>query len=319
MSAFPGPLGAGSILDVPGVVAGHWTGDGTGVTVVVFPSDTVGSCEVRGGAPATRETALLDPTCTVSQVDAIVLTGGSAFGLATADGVMRVLAEQGRGFPTHAGPVPIVPTAAIFDLVQADGSPPGAEEGIAALHAAQQSHAAGRFPVGLASGRVGAGRGATVSKWRGAEHAQPGGLGSASGREGDAVVGALAVVNAVGDVVAADGTILAGSSASEGVPGFPDPAPFDSEIDAGPLGGPTAGTNTTLVLVATNAGCTKLECHLLAQSAHHGMARAIQPSHTRYDGDIAFAVSSGVVEAQFDRLRALVTEVTAEAIRRAVV
>ncbi len=303
----------GSILDVPGVLAGHWTGSGTGVTVVVFPPDSVGSCEVRGGAPATRETALLDPTCTVGQVDAIVLTGGSAFGLATADGVMRALAGQGRGFPTHAGPVPIVPAAAIFDLVQAEESPPGPEEGIEALVAAQQSPVTGLVGPGLAQGRVGAGRGATLGKWRGAEHAHPGGLGSASGREGDAVVGALAVVNAVGDVLALDGTVLAGSTARAGAPGFPDPAPFEAEIDTG------LRTNTTLVLVATNAGCTKLECHLLAQSAHHGMARAIQPSHTRYDGDIAFAVSTGAVDAQFDRVRALATDVTAEAIRRAVV
>jgi L-aminopeptidase/D-esterase-like protein len=306
-----GVLDPGSILDVPGVLAGHWTGDGTGVTVVVLPPESVGSGEVRGGAPATRETALLDPTCTVSQVDAIVFTGGSAFGLATADGVMRALAERGRGYPTHGGPVPIVPTAAIFDLVHAGGSPPGADEGIAAFAAAEQSGAIRM----LALGRVGAGSGATVGKWRGGGHAQPGGLGSASGRDGDAMVGAVAVVNSVGDVLAADGTVLAGSTAPTDAPGFPDPEPFEVEIDTAR----EPGTNTTLVLVATNARCTKLECHLLAQSAHHGMARAIRPSHTRYDGDVAFAVSVGDVETQFDRLRALATEVAAEAIRRAVV
>ncbi len=121
------------ITDVPGVEVGHWTGRGTGVTVVVVPPGTAASCEVRGGAPASRETALLEPGRIVEHVDAIVLSGGSAFGLATADGVMHALAERGRGYPTRGGPVPIVPTAAIFDLVTAEGERPGPEEGIAAL------------------------------------------------------------------------------------------------------------------------------------------------------------------------------------------
>src|SRR5690242_1292888 len=124
------------ITDVPGVLAGHWTGAATGVTVVVFPPETVGSVEIRGGAPATRETAVLDPLATVEHVDAIVVSGGSAFGLSTADGVMRALAEQGRGFPTRGGPVPIVPAASIFDLLVAGGERPGPDEGRAALAAA---------------------------------------------------------------------------------------------------------------------------------------------------------------------------------------
>jgi len=289
------------ITDVPGVQAGHWTGHATGVTVVVFPPDTVGSVEIRGGAPATRETAVLDPLATVEHVDAIVLSGGSAFGLATADGVMQALAEQGRGFPTLGGPVPIVPAAAVFDLVASGGERPGPEEGRAALAAAQDP---GSHP--FVTGRVGAGRGARVAKWRGAEHGTTGGLGSASARVGEVVVGALAVVNAVGDIVGDDGGILLGSSAPEGVLGFPDPAPFE------------AGANTTLVVVATNARCTKVECHLLARSAHHGLARAIHPSHTRHDGDLAFAVAVGAVDAQFDRLRVMATEVTAAAVRDAV-
>jgi L-aminopeptidase/D-esterase-like protein len=290
------------ITDVPGVQVGHWTGDATGVTVVLLPPGTIGSGEVRGGAPATRETALLDPACTVEHVDAVVLSGGSAFGLATADGVVRALAEQGRGFPTRARTVPIVPAAAIFDLVESGlDATPGAEEGRAALAAAQ------RPPSGpLETGRVGAGRGARLGRWRGAEHGRTGGLGSASGRDGDVVLGALVVVNAVGDVMAADGTPLAGSSAPQGTPGFPELAPFEE------------GTNTTLAVVATNARCTKLECSLLAQSAHHGIARAIHPSHTRHDGDIAFALATGQVDAHFDRLRVLATDVTAEAIRNAV-
>jgi L-aminopeptidase/D-esterase-like protein len=286
------------ITDVPGVEIGHWTGRGTGVTVVVVPPGTTASCEVRGGAPASRETALLEPGRIVEHVDAIVLSGGSAFGLATADGVMHALAERGRGYPTRGGPVPIVPAAAIFDLVTSEGECPGPEEGRAALQAASAS------PFAL--GGVGAGRGATIGKWRGGEYAVPGGLGSASARDGDVVIGALAVVNAVGDVIGADGRIISGSTAPEGTPGFGDPLPFEE------------GEHTTLIVVATNARLTKLECKLVAESAHHGMARAIHPSHSRHDGDIAFALATGQADAHVDRLRMIASEVTAEAIRAAV-
>jgi L-aminopeptidase/D-esterase-like protein len=301
------------ITDVPGVLAGHWTGAATGVTVVVFPPGTVGSVEIRGGAPATRETAVLDPLATVAQVDAIVLTGGSAFGLAAADGVMRALAEQGRGFPTRGGPVPIVPAAAIFDLVVAGDERPGVDEGRVALAAALDANA-----PAFVTGRVGAGRGASVAKWRGGEHGTTGGIGSASAREGDVVVGALVVVNAVGDIVDRDGTPLVASQAPADAPGFPEEAPFETPADTPDPAPGGAGTNTTLALVATNARCTKPECHLLARSANHGLARAIHPSHTRHDGDLAFACATGAVDAHFDRLRVTVTEVTAEAVRDAV-
>jgi L-aminopeptidase/D-esterase-like protein len=300
------------ITDVPGVLAGHWTGSATGVTVVVFPPDTIGSVEIRGGAPATRETAVLDPLATVEQVDAIVLTGGSAFGLSTADGVMRALAEQGRGFPTRGGPVPIVPAAAIFDLVVAGDERPGVDEGRAALAAALDPDA-----PPLATGRVGAGRGASVAKWRGGEHGTTGGIGSASARDGDVVVGALVVVNAVGDILDVDGAPIVSSQAAPDVPGFPEEAPFETPVDGEdePDG---AGTNTTLAVVATNARCTKAECHLLARSANHGLARAIHPSHTRHDGDLAFACSTGTADAHLDRVRVMVTDVTAAAVRDAV-
>src|SRR5262249_47947605 len=145
------------ITDVPGVRVGHWTGENTGVTVIVFPPESVASYEIRGGAPATRETALLDPGRTVQHVDAIVLSGGSAFGLAAADGVMRAMAEKGRGLATRGGPVPIVPAAAIYDLVVSGGAAPGPEEGRAALGAALREP-----PATLELGQVGAGRGATV-------------------------------------------------------------------------------------------------------------------------------------------------------------
>src|SRR5262249_31081669 len=142
--ARPGIRGA-MTFPVRGVRAGHWTGTNTGTTVLLFPSGTVGSAEVRGGAPATRELALLDPACTVPRIDAVVLTGGSAFGLAAADGVMRFLAERGQGFTTAGGPVPIVPAAAIFDLVEAGDERPGAAEGYEAAVAAERND---HFAVG---------------------------------------------------------------------------------------------------------------------------------------------------------------------------
>jgi L-aminopeptidase/D-esterase-like protein len=289
------------VTDAPGELApgfrvGHWTGARTGVTVVLCPPGAVGSGEIRGGAPATREISLLEPARSVEQVDAVVLTGGSAFGLAAADGVTAWLEEQGRGFPTRAGPVPIVPTAAIFDLVAAAGERPGAQQGRDAVEAAARG-------MPMATGRVGAGRGATVGKWRGPDHSVDGGLGVATATVGDATVGALAVVNAVGDVVDADGQVLAGSAAPASAEAFPD-LPF--------------GEATTLVVAATDARCTKAECHLLAQSGHLGVAHAVRPSHTRHDGDLVVVVTSGVVDAHLDRLRVAVTDLVAEAVRVAV-
>ena len=301
------------ITGVPDVRVGHWTGEGTGVTVVLLPPDTIGAAEVRGGAPATREIALLEPGRTVQHVDAVVFSGGSAFGLAAADGVMRALAQRGRGFPTRGGPVPIVPGAAIFDLVAADGARPGPDEGVAAL-----DDTAGDGPV--ATGRVGAGRGATVGKWHGPDHVANGGFGYAAARVGDATVVALAVVNAVGDVVADDGRVLAGSDAPPGTEPFPDLAVFEAVPDdhGGAAPGPRGAGNTTLVAVVTDARCSKADCHLLAQSGHHGMARAIHPSHTRHDGDLVIALATGRVDAHLDRLRVVVTEVVAAAIRNGV-
>jgi L-aminopeptidase/D-esterase-like protein len=287
------------ITYVPGIRAGHWTGAGTGVTVVLAPPGTVGSGEVRGGAPATRETALLDPARLVDRVDAVVLTGGSAYGLATADGVMRHLAAQGRGVATAGGPVPIVPTAAVFDLEASGGEHPGPVEGRSAAEAAERG-----VPFGV--GRIGAGRNVTVGKWRGPDHAVAGGVGSTAAVDGDVVVGALAVVNAIGDVVAADGRVIAGTTAPAGTPPFPEPDPF------------RPGESTTLVVVATNARLTKAECHLLAVSAQHGLAQALHPSHTRFDGDVAFTLATGAVGGHLDRIRVLATETVADAIRTAV-
>jgi L-aminopeptidase/D-esterase-like protein len=230
----------------------------------------------------------------VERVDAVVLSGGSAFGLAAADGVVRFLAERGQGFPTPAGPVPIVVAAALFDL-PVDRAP-GPEEGWAA------AADAGRGEVAV-SGRIGAGRGATVGKWRGREHRVAGGLGTAAVVEGDAVVGALVACNPLGDVIGADGEVLAGSRAPDGAPSFPVPTPFE---------------NTTLVVVATDARIGKGECHLLAQSAHDGLARAIRPAHTRYDGDFAVVLATGEVDAHPDRLRVAAADAVTAAVRAAV-
>jgi L-aminopeptidase/D-esterase-like protein len=282
------------ITAVPGIRVGHWTGPDTGVTVVWAPSGTIGSGEVRGGAPATRETALLEPARLVDRIDAVVLSGGSAFGLAAADGVMRFLAERGQGFPTSAGPVPIVVGAALFDL-PVDRTP-GAEEGWAAAADAARGEPA-------TSGRIGAGRGATVGKWRGREYAVAGGLGTAAVRVGAAPVGALVACYPAGAAIGADGRVLAGSSAPPDGPSFPAPTPFE---------------HTTLVVVATDARIPKAECHLLAQSAHDGLAQAIRPAHTRYDGDFAAVLATGEVAAHPDRLRVAATEAVARAVRAAV-
>ncbi len=284
---------------VRGVRAGHWTGRRTGTTVLLFPSGAVGSGEVRGGAPATREVALLDPTCTVTRVDGIVLTGGSAFGLAAADGVMRFLAERGQGFATGGGPVPIVPAAAVFDLVEAGDERPGAADGYAAAEAAERG-------APFVGGPVGAGRGATVGKWRGREFRAPGGVGLATATVDQATVAAVVVANALGDVVGDDGRVLAGSSAPEGVPGFPVPDPFGER------------ENTTLAVVVTDAVLDKAACHLLAAGSHDGFARALRPAHTRFDGDVCFAVATGALDAHLDRLREAAATVVAGATRAAV-
>jgi L-aminopeptidase/D-esterase-like protein len=296
------------ITAVPGIRVGHWTGAATGVTVVLAPAGTIGSGEVRGGAPASRETALLEPARLVERVDAVVLSGGSAFGLAAADGAMRFLAERGQGFPTRGGPVPIVVGACIFDLVGADGERPGAEEGYAACVDAE------RGQPGPGHGRVGAGRGATVGTWRGPEFGVPGGFGTAVRTDGGLVVGALAVVNAAGDVVSADGRVLAGSTAP------PDVGPFGRTEGAG--GGAGAGatpSNTTLVVVATNAALDRPACFLLAQSAHHGLAVSLRPSHTRFDGDLAVSLATGeVADVPVDLVRLLAVDAVAAAVRSAV-
>ncbi len=294
------------ITDVPGVLVGHWTDREakTGCTVVVLPPGTVASGEVRGGAPASREFALLDPTRTVGNVDAIVLSGGSAFGLAAADGVMAGLAARNRGFETKAGPVPIVVGLSLFDLAVGDGAVrPGPAEGRVAFDAA------GSGPHRV--GQVGAGTGATVGKWWGRQ--DPGGLGTATIRSGDLVVAALFAVNAFG-------AIDDGSSVEDiGPPVRPDGGDEGDDGDGddgdGDGGGSGSAANTTIGVVVTNATIDKVGCLGLAQAAHDGLARSLLPAHTGADGDAVVAGATGQVEADPMHLRALVQAVVASAVR----
>lgn len=287
-----------TITAIPGVRVGHWqdTAAMTGCTVVVLPEPNVVAGEARGGAPATREYALLQPGMSVQQAQAFLLTGGSAFGLSAADGVMAGLAADGRGHDTGIGiRVPIVPTAVIFDLLDGDPSVrPGPAEGRAAYDDANAD------PV--AAGLIGAGTGATAAKWRGIEHRRPGGLGSALVTAGTAQVGALAVVNPVGDVFTVGGESLTGG---DPLPGPPNLVPSDL-------------TNTTLVVLATDAALTRDELSRLMVRAHDALAACLRPVHTRFDGDVVFAASVGAVDEDRATLAEGAFAATAAAIENAV-
>lgn len=285
-----------SITAIPGVLVGHWDDHDsmTGCTVVVLPEPNVVAGEARGAAPGTREFALLQPGMRVEQAQAILLTGGSAFGLSAADGVMRGLEADGRGHETPIGRVPIVPTAVIFDLFPDFAARPGASQGESAYRAAS--------PDPVTSGLVGAGTGATVAKWRGFEHRRPGGLGSAVKTVGDASVGVLAVVNAVGDVFTLEGESLTG--------GDPEPGP--------PNLTPEAFTNTTLVVIATDARLNRLQLFRLVVRAHDALAACLRPVHTDFDGDVVFAASVGSLSAEVHSLAEAAFGATARAVEKAV-
>ncbi|MCO8125710.1 P1 family peptidase [Acidimicrobiia bacterium EGI L10123] len=280
------------VTDVEGVRVGHWTDAEarTGCTVVLLPEGTVASGEVRGGAPATREFALLDPTRMVTRLDAVVLSGGSAFGLAAADGVMAHLAEAGVGFETVGGPVPIVVGMSLYDLAVGDPAVrPTAQHGRIAAEAATGG--------AVSTGLVGAGTGATVAKWRGPEHRRPGALVAATRRGRDGlVVAALVAVNAFGEPGADPGDVAEGSVAG-------------SDLARG-----APGTNTTIGVVVTNARLDKVACHLLAQSAHHGLARSVAPSHTSVDGDAFVAAATGKVDAEVAVVRNLAVAAVSDAV-----
>jgi L-aminopeptidase/D-esterase-like protein len=282
-------------IAVDGVTVGHWTDEvaRTGCTVVRFPTDTVASGEVRGGAPASREFALLDPTRLVGAVDAVLLSGGSAFGLAAADGVMSVLEAEGRGFPTTQGAVPIVVGLSLYDLaVGSSAVRPDAAAGMAAVRAA------GTDP---SVGCVGAGTGAMVGKWRGPEHATRGGIGIVNVRRDELAVTAIVANNAAGDI---DDGELATSVLNGSFGEWPQREGFDS--------------NTVIGVVVTNAVLDKVACRLVAEGAHDGLARAVIPPHMRSDGDAFVAAATGVVDAHVDDVRLMAVVAVEQAVRESV-
>jgi L-aminopeptidase/D-esterase-like protein len=271
----------GTITDVDGVSVGHYTDPVamTGVTVMTFAEPNVGVVDVRGGAPGTRELAIFGEAIKPVTVNALVFSGGSAFGLASAQGVVEELEAAGRGAPTPTGPVPIVPTVILYDLmVGAPDIRPTPEDG----RAAYLARSSGRVVMGS----VGAGSGATVGKLAGIEHSTRSGIGSASVRVGDATVGALVALNAVGDVYSLDGERLTGSQ----------------EVDALTRDNLGIGQNTTLVAIATDATIERAEMRRMAVRAHDALGATIRPAHTRYDGDTAFVVASNQREANVDGL-----------------
>jgi L-aminopeptidase/D-esterase-like protein len=302
---------------VGGLKVGHFTltERPTGCTVVLTEAGAVASVDVRGGAPGTRETDLLDPVNTVQKVHAIVLAGGSAFGLDSATGVMRYLEEKNVGFDVGVARVPIVPAAILFDL-PFGGKPnvrPTADCGYKAAQAATDG------PV--EEGNVGAGAGATVGKMGGPKNSMKAGIGSAALAQPDGlVVAALVAVNAVGDIIdPATGKIVAGVLGPDGKTFADARALMRSGAFAER---PRPGTNTTIGIVATNATLTKVQALKVAQMAHDGYARAISPVHTPFDGDTIFALSTGtadkpVPDMAIGRIGALAAEAMADAILRA--
>jgi L-aminopeptidase/D-esterase-like protein len=303
------------LTEVPGITVGHVTLEArpTGCTVILAEGGAVGGVDVRGGAPGTRETDLLDPLNTVERAHAIVLAGGSAFGLDAATGVVRYLEERGIGFPTAAGRVPIVPGAILFDL-GVGGDPkvrPTADCGYRAAALASAG------PV--AEGNVGAGAGAVVGKLFGRARGMKGGLGTAAIVLPDGlIVAALAAVNAVGDIVdPRTGAVVAGVRTEDGSA----LADIRALLRSGAFPpASTTGEHTTIGVVATNARLTKAQATKMAQMAHDGFARAIVPAHTPADGDTIFALATGRLDREANLLLAgaLAADVMAEAIVRAV-
>jgi L-aminopeptidase/D-esterase-like protein len=300
-------------LGIEDLAVGHWTDPVglTGCTVVVPPPGNVAAASVRGGGPGTRETDLLQPQAHVEGVSAVLLTGGSAFGLAAAQGVVAWCERRGLGYGRFGRPIPIVPAAVLFDLAVGDWEArPGPAEGEAACLAAVTADG----PLG----NVGAGMGATVGKTAGPDFMTKGGLGWAVVEAGPVTVGALAAVNAGGDVLDEDGGVLAGAR----VPGGARAAIRERLAEPGPDGElrpePVPPGNTTLGVVATNAALTKGEVHRVAVQAHDGMARAIYPVHTSFDGDTVFAVAAPRVQAAMDLVAFLAEEALAAAIRAGV-
>lgn len=302
-----------AITDVPGIKVGHFTDTRrpTGCTVILSEEGAIAGVDVRGAAPGTRETDLLNPINTVQQVHAIMLAGGSAFGLDSATGAMRFLEERGIGFNVGVAHVPIVPAAILFDLSVGNSRiRPDAEAGYKACKAATTS--------APAEGNVGAGAGATVGKLFGMQRAMKSGIGTSAIRLEGLTVGAIVAVNAVGDVLdPANGKVIAGARTKDGKSLVNTMA---SLLKGEPLPPMLAGTATTIGVVATDVVLTKAQASKVAQMAHDGLARTINPVHTPYDGDTIFALATGKSnkQANVTLIGALAAEAMAQAVVRAV-
>ncbi len=302
-----------TLTAVPGIRVGHAThlAGGTGCTVVLCPPGTVGGVDQRGGAPGTRETDLLRPLHHVSEVNAIMLAGGSAFGLAAADGVVRYLDERGEGYRSGSGYiVPIVSAAIVFDLpVGEQGILPDAGMGYAACEMASTES--------VEQGTVGVGTGCRVGAMLGNTQATKGGVGSACIELDEELrVAALVAVNAVGDVLDKQGKILAGLRTAPGSSVFV--GMLDAFRDMARMTQPPGRENTVIGVVATNAKLTKEEVNKVAQMANAGLARAINPVHTMFDGDTLFALATGEIPANVTTIGAFAAEAVSQAIRNAV-
>lgn len=304
----PGMRGSEDAAEVrlpDGFRVGHWTDTvgWTGCTVVLGPADTVSAGEIRGGGPGTREFSLLSPATSTPGAQAMLFTGGSAFGLAAAEGVVRWFEEQGLGFQTPAGRVPLVSAAVLYDLALGDSSArPDADAGYSACAAASAE---------FERGSVGAGTGCTAGKMLWSEHWTKSGLGAATVEVAGATLTAIAAANPFGDVLAEDGSVLAGIwrdggwlPTVEALREMPRPAPL--------------GEATTLVCLVTDAKLTKNEAWTVSRAAAAGFARALSPAGTTVDGDLTVCMASGQVEVDLFQFSALAAEVTAAAIRDAV-
>jgi L-aminopeptidase/D-esterase-like protein len=299
----------GAITDVPGILVGQAENPaaGTGCTIILCTQGAVAGVDVRGGAPGTRETDCLDPSNVVPCAHAVYLGGGSSFGLHGVDGVMQYLEENKVGFNVLVTTVPIVPAAVIFDLLV--GDPMVRPDPAMARRACET---AGKT---VAQGNVGAGTGATVGKGAGRSRVMKGGLGTASVRVGDLVVGAIVAVNCFGDVRDVEtGEVLAGALNASG-DGF---EPLLSLFLAGTQPADPFSGNTTIGVVATNAALDKAQARRVAMMAHDGFARAIEPIHTMHDGDTIFALSTGSVAADLSIVGALAAHAMAGAIANGV-
>jgi len=295
-------------LGIEEVMVGCWTDEqhATGITVVLPPKGSLGAIAVRGGAPGTREAAALGPNGSGVECHAVALCGNSVFGLAAAEGVVQWCTENQRGLELASAIVPVVGAAVVFDISGPDDPRPGPEAGRTACEAATTTDPE--------SGPVGVGRGCTVGKAAGRSHASQGGQGIAVARSNDLVVGAIVAVNAFGDVIGADGTVLVGSSAGSDTPRYP----FVSLDEVAAWDSGEERANTTIGCLVTNATLTKPEACRVADLAHTGIARAIDPPHTSVDGDALFLLATQNVAATVDLVAHLASTAVAAAIRNAV-